>query len=70
MTDRARQIHILAQNSSTAFEHTFGRPADVLDFLKGWLQSPDRPYELTVSEEAKRTGKVGVHAATARGRKP
>ena len=55
MTDRARRIRVLARNSSTTFDHTFGDPDEVMKFLKGWLHSPDRPYELTITEKGRRT---------------
>ena len=45
-----RRIRFEAHNGSGRFEHTFTRPEHVVDLVRGWLESPDRPYSITISE--------------------
>ncbi len=47
---KARRIHVLAQNNSGRFEHTFSTPNNVVDLVRGWLLSPDKPYTITITE--------------------
>ncbi|MDV3293449.1 MAG: hypothetical protein LYZ70_04185 [Nitrososphaerales archaeon] len=45
-----RQIHVSTRSGAGPFDHTFSTPNNVLDLVRGWLWSPDRPYTLTISE--------------------
>jgi len=45
-----REIRLDAKNPAARFEHTFARPDQVVDFVRGWLESPDRPYSIKIAE--------------------
>jgi hypothetical protein len=53
-----REIHLVAENGSGRFEHTFTKPGDLVDLVTGWLESPDRPYSIRIAESEQTDGQI------------